>query len=284
MKNFALLFFVILILLITGGLKAQTSNSVDCKDHPMFISLPNYHINECMVKDSGSFSFPVESRIAKDVRTQTIEGKYFSYSYKVKEDNKETDALLIFRSLDDTLMKNRGSIIARVVEPGNSRSFITGKVHRDNTDTWIYIQAPGLDYHLNIVEVHRKVKVISADEMWNALDKNDSLTVDIFFDDYTSVVIPASLPVIDEIYKLLTDHPSLKLSIQCHTDNSRHSTDNSLLTADRAKAVLDSLTAKGIVKARLTSIGWGANKPISNEKTEEGKAKNRRVVIVKKKD
>jgi outer membrane protein OmpA-like peptidoglycan-associated protein len=65
-------------------------------------------------------------------------------------------------------------------------------------------------------------------------------------------------------------------------DNKRDPTDNKIKSAMRAKVVLDALTAKGIDKTRLTSLGWGSDKPIADNNTDEGREKNRRVVIVKK--
>jgi OmpA-OmpF porin, OOP family len=284
MKYFISLSFLLLMFLTTSGLKAQTEDAGGCIDHPMFNRIPDYRIDECMVKDTGTFSFPVESRNTVDVKKQVVEGKYSYYSYKVKEGAKDVPSLLILRDLDYRLAENYGSIVARVVEPGNSSSFITGKVAKDNMDTWILIRAEGNGYQLNIVEKQRKVQVIRADSMWNTLDKKDSITLDIFFDDDTITIIPASLPVVDQIYDLLVNHPDLKLSIQCHTDNRRPPIDNKIKSAMRAKVVLDALTAKGISKTRLSSIGWGQDKPVADNKTADGRAKNRRVVIVKKQE
>jgi OmpA-OmpF porin, OOP family len=188
---------------------------------------------------------------------------------------------LILRDLDDKLMENRGSVVARVVEPGNSKSFITGRIVRDNVDTWIHIRAEGQGYQLNIVEKHRKVQVISADSMWNTLDKRDTVSLDVFFVDDTLTIIPASLPIIDQVYEMLVNHPDLKLSIQCHTDKSSTMVHSKVLTANRAKVVLDALTEKGIDKTRLKSLGWGSDKPVADNKTAEGRAMNRRVVIVR---
>jgi len=284
MEKFILLSSAALILLITQGLKAQTEDAGDCKDHPLFTCLPNYRINECLVKESDIFNFPVESRIAEDVKKQTIEGKYFFYSYNVKEGAQETSSLLIFRDLESELIQHYGLIVARVVEPMNSYSFITGKVPKDNMDTWILFQATGSDYQLNIVEKRRKVQVIMADSMWNVLNKRDSLALDIFFDDDTTSIIPASLPIIDQIDQLLKNHPSLKLSIQCHTDNRRPAVDNKIKSAMRARVVLDALAEKGTPKTRLSSIGWGQDKPVADNRTDEGRAKNRRIVIVRIKE
>ena len=50
---------------------------------------------------------------------------------------------------------------------------------------------------------------------------------------------------------------------------------------NRAKAVMNAIISNGIDKARLSSKGWGQTKPIDDNKSEEGKTKNRRVEIVK---
>jgi outer membrane protein OmpA-like peptidoglycan-associated protein len=57
---------------------------------------------------------------------------------------------------------------------------------------------------------------------------------------------------------------------------------NKKLSNDRAKAVMDALIAKGIDKTRMSFVGWGQEKPVADNRTDEGKAKNRRVEIVKK--
>ncbi len=77
------------------------------------------------------------------------------------------------------------------------------------------------------------------------------------------------------------DNPGLKVSIEGHTDNSGNATANQTLSENRAKAVMNAVIAKGIDKSRLTSKGMGATKPLEDNGTEDGKAKNRRVEIVK---
>jgi OmpA-OmpF porin, OOP family len=284
MKKGTLLIFIGLILLIAPGLNAQTKDAEGCKDHPMFSCIPNFHITGCTVKDYNVFSFPVESRIGDDSKKQSVEGNYFFYSYYVNEGAQQKFSLLTFRNIEDELIQNKGNVVARVVEPLNSGSFITGKIARDNVDTWVFIKASGEDYQLTIIEKHRKVNVITADSMWNTLIKKDSISLDIFFDDNAETIIPASLPIIDQIDQMLKKHPSLKLNIQSYTDNRRQFPDDRILTANRAKVVLDSLNFRGTPKTRLSSIGWGKDKPVADNSTDEGRAKNRRIVIARVKE
>jgi len=76
--------------------------------------------------------------------------------------------------------------------------------------------------------------------------------------------------------------PEMKVSIEGHTDNTGDPAANKKLSERRAKAVQESLVAKGIAAARLSSRGWGQEKPVADNRSEEGKAKNRRVEIIKK--
>jgi outer membrane protein OmpA-like peptidoglycan-associated protein len=80
---------------------------------------------------------------------------------------------------------------------------------------------------------------------------------------------------------MLQKNPDVKVSIEGHTDNFGNIASNKTLSENRAKAVMDALIAKGISKTRLSSKGWGSTKPVADNATEEGKAANRRVEIVK---
>ncbi len=87
----------------------------------------------------------------------------------------------------------------------------------------------------------------------------------------------------DVVYQPFTNvSANIKISIEGHTDNVGNATSNKKLSDDRAKSVMNVLIAKGIDKSRLSAIGWGQEKPVADNRTDEGKAKNRRVEIVKK--
>ena len=72
------------------------------------------------------------------------------------------------------------------------------------------------------------------------------------------------------------------MSVEGHTDNTGTAERNKTLSQERAQSVVNALKAAGIDKKRLNAVGWGQEKPMADNKTEEGKAKNRRVEIVKK--
>jgi OOP family OmpA-OmpF porin len=105
----------------------------------------------------------------------------------------------------------------------------------------------------------------------------------IYFDTGKSVMKPESNPALEEITKLLKHSGSLTLFVVGHTDNVGNLESNLNLSADRADAVVKALTGKGIAASRLKAAGVGPYCPVASNRTDDGKAKNRRVELVEEK-
>lgn len=103
---------------------------------------------------------------------------------------------------------------------------------------------------------------------------------DIYFDFNSIELLPESMSVIDEFYRFLVENPTLKISIQGHTDNVGSEADNLKLSEDRAQAVYNHLIQRGISFDRLAYKGFGESKPIESNDTEDGRARNRRTEFV----
>ncbi len=101
----------------------------------------------------------------------------------------------------------------------------------------------------------------------------------VFFDVDKFELKPESKYELDKLVHLLKKFPFMKIEIGGHTDNTGDSKKNITLSLNRAKAVRDYLVAAGISTYRLTYIGYGDTKPIADNDTPEGKAKNRRTVF-----
>ncbi len=86
----------------------------------------------------------------------------------------------------------------------------------------------------------------------------------------------ASYIELDKLYQVLLDNPSIQLEISGHTDNLGKPADNLALSTNRAKAIVNYLTNKGISPSRLSYKGYAAEKPIAENTTEIGRSKNRR--------
>lgn len=107
------------------------------------------------------------------------------------------------------------------------------------------------------------------------------ITNDIHFDYDQASIRPTSMSVIQSIAEMMEAHPELQLRIEGHTDNTGASEYNRKLSAARASAVKDALVALAIEPSRLQAQGFGEARPISHNKTESGRARNRRVEFVK---
>ncbi len=87
-----------------------------------------------------------------------------------------------------------------------------------------------------------------------------------------------SLEILEAVLKVLTDHPEVKkVRVEGHTDKTGSAAVNKKLSADRAAAVVKWLVGKGVAKDRLSSEGFGPDRPIDTNDTEQGKKNNRRV-------
>ena len=110
--------------------------------------------------------------------------------------------------------------------------------------------------------------------------KVSSKSVQVQFETGSAVIKQASYAVLDDILKSAVVAEGLKLGVYGHTDNVGVASANQVLSENRAKAVRQYLIGKGLAAKRIESNGFGADKPIADNGTAEGKAKNRRVEIV----
>jgi outer membrane protein OmpA-like peptidoglycan-associated protein len=137
-------------------------------------------------------------------------------------------------------------------------------------------------HDLIVLEIALMKQEITANEMLDALNKNGYIALNILFETGKSDIQQESLPIVDQIFELMKSDATIKISIEGHTDNVGDAASNKKLSNDRAKAVMDALIAKGIDKIRMSFVGWGQEKPVADNRSEESRVQNRRVEIVKK--
>ena len=94
-------------------------------------------------------------------------------------------------------------------------------------------------------------------------------------------ILDASRPQIDAMAQMLKDEAGLRLSVEGHTDNTGAPARNRPLSEERARAVVAALTQQGIDAKRLEAKGFGADKPVADNASDEGRARNRRVELVR---
>jgi len=103
----------------------------------------------------------------------------------------------------------------------------------------------------------------------------------IEFDTSKADIRPASLPIIAEIVSVLQADGTLRLTVEGHTDDVGSAESNQVLSEARAQAVVAGITARGIASERLAAQGFGETRPVADNATDEGRAANRRVMLVK---
>lgn len=91
---------------------------------------------------------------------------------------------------------------------------------------------------------------------------------------------PAAIDKLDHAVQVMNDNPTTRVSVEGHTDSVGSDVYNQGLSERRARSVFDYLTSKGIDSSRLTTVGYGEDRPIASNDTEEGRAENRRVDLV----
>jgi outer membrane protein OmpA-like peptidoglycan-associated protein len=156
----------------------------------------------------------------------------------------------------------------------------------DNHGKTVWVQITSVDSGVNVDVVEEKpfqlsIKPPQVDELKTALESQGHVALYINFDFNKATLKSDAQPVIAQVVALLKANPALKLSIQGHTDDIGGHDYNVTLSKARAGAVAQALISQGIAAGRLTSTGFGPDKPVAPNDTDVGRAKNRRVELVK---
>jgi outer membrane protein OmpA-like peptidoglycan-associated protein len=106
---------------------------------------------------------------------------------------------------------------------------------------------------------------------------------EIRFASNSAVILPESGAILSQIARLLKDDPKLELVIEGHTDNVGGAEFNLDLSRKRAEAVKRWLADReGVSEVRLATVGYGLTRPVADNGTEDGRAQNRRVELLRK--
>jgi outer membrane protein OmpA-like peptidoglycan-associated protein len=269
-----------LVFIASIGLYAQQQDAEGSKDHPMFPNrMANYVISE-YATNFDAMDFNLAENASKMV---TKEGTKTSinYSFDHETEKQMPSVLQILRNYENASKKIGGTTLFLNV----TEQIVVFKIAKGNKEVWVKVEAganAAENYVLTIVEVEAMKQEISSNDILTALNTEGYIALYINFDSGKSDIKTESQPIIDQLAEMMKSNATLKISIEGHTDNVGVAEANKTLSVNRAKAVMNALAAKGISASRLSSLGWGQEKPIADNRTEDGKAKNRRVEIVKK--
>ncbi|WP_162455553.1 OmpA family protein [Pseudoxanthomonas kalamensis] len=123
---------------------------------------------------------------------------------------------------------------------------------------------------------------VSADALAAGLAASGKVTLDgIFFDTGKASLKAESDASLEQVVILMGQQPQLKLLVVGHTDSTGNAATNMKLSQQRADSVRKALIAQGVAATRLSAQGVGSSVPVASNDTEDGRAQNRRVELVK---
>ncbi|HUX16331.1 MAG TPA: OmpA family protein [Phycisphaerae bacterium] len=266
----------IVILILGAGRTAAAADKPGCKDHPLFPTrMPGYSIADCVTKEFDRYEF-----FTVKPPKHAEEGRFTFITYRVDDRQNEPSAVAVVRNYENAIKKAGGTIVESV-----PTWWVNGKIVADGREIWVQAEKGNGLIWLRIIEKEAMEQYITADAAAFGKDINTTghaAVYGVYFDTGKSELKPESEPALKEVAALLAGDPTLKLWVVGHTDAVGQVTDNMTLSQARAEAVVHALvTTHGIATARLKAYGVGPLAPVASNASEEGRAKNRRVELVR---
>jgi OmpA-OmpF porin, OOP family len=246
-----------------------------CKDHPLLSRVPGHWIHHCEETEFDLRNIPVAAG-----KTVPVEGRVWHIVYNLNNGTPKVSEVQILRNYQNAIKGLSGDEIYS--DKGRS----TFRVKSGGRDTWVELWTSFAGgYQLFITQTGEMAQGVTANAAALANDlraTGHAAVYGILFDTGSAAIKPESAQAIGEIAKLLQSDASLKLYVVGHTDNVGTADANLKLSDQRAQAVLKALVAThGIAAARLRAFGCAQFAPVAANDAEGGRAKNRRVELVK---
>lgn len=188
--------------------------------------------------------------------------------------------------IDSITLKPINAIITITNQNGNSSSnntkgetFTTSLFNNDNYS--VSIEAFGYETKNDKITLDNyPLEQISRKYKLEMIKVGATMTLkNIYFEKALATLLPESVPELDKILNFLINNPTVSIELSGHTSSEGKDDYNLQLSTDRANAIKQWLVYKGIDEKRIVAIGYGKTKPVSDNNTEEGRKKNRRVEL-----
>jgi flagellar motor protein MotB len=293
---------------------AQRPDMQGSKDHPLVTRYPGSFIAQYSYAEFDEVMFPLGKATVRDGKqvfdkSLRAEGKVTRIGY---ESPAHRSALEIYRNYESAVLKGGFQVLWSCVNNdgcgpgptqiassgaedwawGSGHRFLVAKSPRGTGDVYLSLHVgtwADADRGPFVVLIIAELKpmeggLVTVNAAALASDitaTGHSAVYGIYFDTAKAEVKPESDAALQEIAKLLQQTPALKLLVVGHTDGVGTLASNMDLSKRRADAVVVALTTKhGIAAARLSAQGAGPLAPVASNKSEDGRAKNRRVELV----
>jgi outer membrane protein OmpA-like peptidoglycan-associated protein len=268
-----------------------------CKDYPMFNRMPNYDIYSCKTVDFDAIDI-----VRADRKYETVEGKVVYVSYKLKDGVTPPSALQVVRNFQNAAKSAGGQVLGDysdnsrpnfsdsqnkyMVESAGGTAYTRYsilKLTKGASEYWVTLAASEeyRDYSVLIVERQVMTQAVAVNELVDKLNKDGFIALYVNFETNRATITVDSAKILDDAASVLKATPAMNVIVGGHTDTVGTAEANQKLSAARAQAVVDALVQRGIDARRLTAQGFGQSMPVADNRTEDGRAKNRRVELVK---
>ena len=201
-----------------------------------------------------------------------VKGRSTGFSYKFKQGWNHVAISFNKRALKAYFNGNRVANLPNVQQPA-----------------WFAFQVPfeyvGLTFIRNVVLAKGAVELYDRDasDIDKAIEQTGKfVTNNILFKTGKADLLPESMTEIEKVATYMKKNPRARFEVQGHTDNQGSDKINDPLSQQRAEAVVKALASLGVDDFNLKAVGKGSHEPVADNKTEAGRAKNRRVEFIKK--
>jgi OOP family OmpA-OmpF porin len=281
MKTISVWTVIFVAMLVCGAQPAAAQepgvDAEDCKESKLLSRMPGCGIFECSRKEFDSATIIIN----KAGETKELEGEVENLKLACPA---TLSQLQIVRNAEAALKKAGYTILWSGRAEGSDRPHLAAQ----KGNQWIGIETDQFNELPTYIQTAVLVKAMaeqmsaSAAAMAEAIATSGKLDVyGITFATGQATITPQSDQVLGDVLAVLYADQTLKLRIEGHTDNVGDKAANQKLSEARARAVVAWLTGKGVDATRLAAAGLGDAQPVADNKTDDGRARNRRVVLVK---
>jgi len=265
----------VLLVVLSANAANDPRDDKKCTDHALLSRVPGHWIHHCEEKEFDLRNIPVAQG-----KSVPVEGHVWHIVYYLNAGTPKVSEIQILRNYQNAVKSLGGT---EVYSDKGRTSF---RVKSGGRDHWVEVwtsYAGG--YQLFITQAGEMSQGVTADAAVLANDiraTGHAAVYGILFDTGKADIRAESAQAIAEIAKLLKNDAALKLFVVGHTDNVGSAESNLRLSDQRAQAVMKALAGEhGIAVARLRAFGCAQFAPVAGNDTEDGRAKNRRVELVK---
>ncbi len=274
-RKSALILAIVLCCAFPATLAAQNEDREGCKDSRLLTRLSGCYITDCSASEFNA----ADLRISADINApKHVEGKLESINYYCSGKS----GLQVRRNAEQALRAAGYTI------DFTGYDVPVHYVTAHKAAQWLAIEAAEMtgesSYKFIAVLTEEMAQEMTADaDAWAAeITKSGHVAVyGIEFDTGKATLKPEAEKVLGQVLALLKKQPDWKLKIEGHTDSTGTKAGNQALSRQRADAVVAWLVKSGVAPARLTAAGLGDTQPIADNTTADGRARNRRVELVK---